>query len=1273
MRQPFLKVIVAAGAGILLLLLASSAAAQGRRALPGHVPEAVSRLVPTDHLPATQRLNLAIGLPLRNQEGLAVLLQELYDPASPNFHQWLTPEKFTESFGPTEQDYQAVADFAVSKGLRVAVRHPNRLVLDVEGAITDIEQAFHVTMRVYQHPTEARNFYAPDVEPSVDFAVPILHISGLDNFSLPRPHLKRMPAELTQKAIPNAGSGPGGAYQGGDFRAAYVPGVTNLTGTGQSVGLLQFDGYYTNDITSYETQTGLPNVPLVNVPIDGGVTNPGSGNGEVCLDIEMVMSMAPGIARIYVYEAPNPSPWVDLLSRMANDNLSKQLSCSWGGGGPDPSSEQIFKQMASQGQSFFNASGDSDAFTGAVTFPSDSTNITQVGGTTLTTTGPGGSYVSETVWNRGGGVGSSGGISTYYQIPVYQLGISMTSSLGSTTFRNIPDVALTGENVYVTYNNGGSAAFGGTSCAAPLWAGFIALVNQQAVARAGTTVGFINPAIYTIGKGPNYASAFHDTTAGNNFNSSSPSKYPAVAGYDLCTGWGTPSGSNLINALAGPLIVSNSFSLVTESCTNGAADPGETLTMNFGLKNMGIVTTSNLVATLQTNGGILSPSGPQTYGILAVGGGAVAMPFTFVASGSCGGTNTATLQLQDGAANLGLVTFSFRLGQPSASSVFSQSFDGVSAPALPAGWTTSTSGAQSNWVTSTALKDTSPNSAFSPDPAAVGINELDSLAFSLPPGPSQLSFRHNYNLEAASSGSTGYDGGVLEIRIGGGAYADILSAGGSFVSGGYTRTISSSYSNPLAGRQAWSGNSGAFVTTVVNLPAAASGQTVQLRWRCGTDNSVSKPGWYVDTVSISNSAYVCCSAPTGSAPVITLAPTNQTIQYSSNAFFFVNATGTPPLTCHWYFGTNTVPGATNLTATISNAGFAQAGNYSIIVSNPYGSATGGPVSLTVVDTVPPAITACASNLTISAGNNCQTLLPDLTSQVAASDASGPVTVTQNPAPGTSVGLGPTNITFTARDSSSNSSFCLATVTVADTTPPSILSLVSNVTLLSDTNCQAVLADLTSPSYIVATDSCSFVTVTQSPPAGTPLSFGTNVVILVARDMAGNATNCAVQVIVSGSPKITLQPLSVSVAPGGNAAFNFAACGAGPLAWQWQHGGTNLPGGTDALLSLTNVLAGNAGSYRATVTNTYGSATSAVATLTVMEPPVFQTVTWSNGIIFLNWTAIPGQTYQLQYQTNMLETNWLDLGDPLDATNTTASASDAIGPDPHRFYRVILLP
>lgn len=547
--------LFAVSCAILFFLAPSQVWAAERQVVPGHVPAAVTRLAPVDRLTNTNILRLAIGLPWRNREALTNLLQQVYDPTSPNYRQYLTTEQFTEQFGPTVQDYQTLVEFAKSKGLNVTVQHPNRAVLSVEGTVANIENAFQLTLRVYQHPKEARTFYAPDAEPSLDLGVPILHVSGLDTYSLPHPNYKLAPANLQPNVSPNAGSGAGGNYLGNDFRAAYVPGTT-LTGAGQSIGLVQFDGYLASDITAYETLAGLPNVPLTNVLIDGATGAP-SGNGgevEVSLDIEMVISMAPGISRVYVYMAPNPSPWVDMLSRMANDNLSKQLSCSWGGGGPDATAEGIFQQMAAQGQSFFNATGDSDAFTTAIPFPSESPNITQVGATTLSTTGPGGSFVTEKVWNLdklgAAGIGSSGGISTFFPIPIYQLGIDMAASKGSTTMRNVPDVALTGDNVLVIADTGRQLlGVGGTSVAAPLWAGFTALINQQAAAKARSPVGFLNPALYAIGKGANYSTAFHDTTTGDNTKSGSPSLFFAVPGFDLCTGLGSPNGMNLINAL----------------------------------------------------------------------------------------------------------------------------------------------------------------------------------------------------------------------------------------------------------------------------------------------------------------------------------------------------------------------------------------------------------------------------------------------------------------------------------------------------------------------------------------------------------------------------------------------------------------------------------------------------------------------------------------------------------------------------------------------------
>jgi uncharacterized repeat protein (TIGR01451 family) len=519
--------------------------------LRGHVPPVVSHLAAKERLAATTSLRLAIGLPLHNREALTNLLEQLYDPASPNYRHFLTPEQFTAQFGPTEQDYQAVVNFAKANGLVVTGTHPNRMLLDVSGKVADIEKTFHVTLRTYQHPTEAREFYAPDVEPSVDANVPVQDISGLNNYFLPRPMLHKM---TTANATPALGSGLGGSYLGRDFRNAYAPG-TSLDGSGQIVGLLQFDGYLASDIAAYETQAGLTNVPpLQNVLLDGfsGVPTGNGGEVEVSLDIEMAVSMAPALSKVVVFEAGPYGYANDILNSMAASNQIKQFSSSWAWGFfPDATTDQIFKQLAAQGQSFFNASGDYDAWVGLIYTPCDNPYITLVGGTTLIMSGSGASYVSETVWNWGGGIGSGGGISPNYLIPGWQTNINMTANKGSTTMRNLPDVAMTADNVYVIADGGAQYIVGGTSCASPLWAAFTALINQQALANGKPVVGFLNPSVYTIGSGANYTNCFHDTTVGDNTSSSSPNLFYAVPGYDLCTGWGTPKGTNLVNALVG--------------------------------------------------------------------------------------------------------------------------------------------------------------------------------------------------------------------------------------------------------------------------------------------------------------------------------------------------------------------------------------------------------------------------------------------------------------------------------------------------------------------------------------------------------------------------------------------------------------------------------------------------------------------------------------------------------------------------------------------------
>lgn len=567
MRNSFLKI------GMMLAIIAATAfsglaADTGMVTLHGHVPAAISQLnlQPRGDLPSTNELQLAIGLPLRNTNELAVVLEQVYDPSSPNFHHFLTADEFISRYGPTEQDYASVINFAKANGLTITGEHRNRMVVDVSGKVSNVENALHVKMHTYRHPTENRDFFASDADPSIPAGLPVIHVSGLNNFSIPHPSLHAETAARPAGTQPKIGSGPGGSYIGGDFRNAYVPGSA-LTGSGQSVGLVEFDGFFSSDISSYESLIGLTgNAPrVVVVPVDGGVPNPTpGGDPEVSLDIEMVLSMSPGVSTIYVYETPpNTALWVDMLNRMAGDDLSAQLSSSWGGGEqPNPSAEQIFQEMAVQGQSFFQASGDSCAYNAAnnpVPFPSDSPHITVVGGTTLTT-GTGGSYTTESVWNWGtefgeDGVGSSGGTSPTFTIPSWQTNINMTARGGSQTKRDLPDVALTADNVWVIFEGGQSGTFGGTSCAAPLWAAFTALVNQQGANFNHSSVGFLNPALYSIANGANYTNDFRDVTTGNNEWSGSRRSFSATNNYDLCTGLGSPNGINMINALASSINV----------------------------------------------------------------------------------------------------------------------------------------------------------------------------------------------------------------------------------------------------------------------------------------------------------------------------------------------------------------------------------------------------------------------------------------------------------------------------------------------------------------------------------------------------------------------------------------------------------------------------------------------------------------------------------------------------------------------------------------------
>lgn len=510
-------------------------AAQGRRILKGHVPAAVAASARVERLARNTVMQLAIGLPLRAPEELDAFLEQLADPSSPNYRGYLTPEQFTERFGPTAEDYQAVIDFAREHGLRVAATHANRMLLDVSGTAEEVENAFHVSMNVYQNAARGR-FFAPDREPSLDTAVAVQDVSGLESFARPRPMgMHAQPLNRSTKVF--TGSGPGGLFTGNDFRTAYAPGVT-LTGAGQTVGLLEFDGFYDADVAANFAQAGVKPVPVETVLLNDADGSAGPLNTEVTLDIMMAAYMAPGLSKIVVYEGSTPN---DILNRMATDNTAKQLSSSWGFGGVNTTTEQIFKQFVAQGQTFLQASGDDGAYNGPVMTPSDQPNVTSVGGTSLTTAGSGGLWLAESAWS-----GSGGGISTTYPIPAYQQGLNLGANGGSGTMRNIPDVALTGDvQIFLIQNNGQPVSVGGTSAATPLWAGYVALANQQAAANGKAPVGFLNPLLYAIGKTSSVASDLHDILVGNNKG------FAAAPGYDLATGWGSPAGQHLIDDLAG--------------------------------------------------------------------------------------------------------------------------------------------------------------------------------------------------------------------------------------------------------------------------------------------------------------------------------------------------------------------------------------------------------------------------------------------------------------------------------------------------------------------------------------------------------------------------------------------------------------------------------------------------------------------------------------------------------------------------------------------------
>ncbi len=682
------------------LLFTIPVLAQSQQLSTRHVrPEVASgeaKLV--GQLPPTDTLSFDIVMPLRDRTALQSLLRQQFDPSSAFYHQFLAPQEFTARFGPSQEDWNTLLAFAKANGFEIISGTRDARDLRLSGSVANIERAFHVSMGVYQDPNnESRTFYAVDREPTVDLPFQLWHITGLDNDSKPHPmyvsksdYAKAHGIDPDQ-VVSNAttGSGPSASFLGSDMRAAYYGG--SLTGTGQNIALFEFAGTDLADLTKYYSNVGQTEPYTPTLISTGGYSTScvDSGGSSACddteqtLDMTQAMGMAPGSTMLYMYVCGSvkangsgtisDTACISAMVTTTDAPLSKQISCSWGWTPADPSTlDPYFEQMASQGQNFFAASGDSSAWSASnEAWPADDANVVSVGGTDLTTSGAAGPWASETAW-----VDSGGGISPdSIPIPSWQKlsGVITSGNKGSTTLRNGPDVSANANfSFYVCADQTTCTAndYGGTSFAAPMWAGYLALANQQAAAN-GETIGYINPIIYPDALGSSYSTLFHDVTSG------SCGTYSAITGYDLCTGWGSPNTSGLINTLAGG--ATQSFTL-SDSPSSLSITQGSSGTSTITVTDVGGFTGSVTLAASGLPSGVTAtfgtnPTTSTSVLTLTTSATATTGTATVTITGTSGSlVATTTLALTVNAA----ATPNFTIGASPASLTVTQSTNGTS-------------------------------------------------------------------------------------------------------------------------------------------------------------------------------------------------------------------------------------------------------------------------------------------------------------------------------------------------------------------------------------------------------------------------------------------------------------------------------------------------------------------------------------------------------------------------------------------------------------------
>jgi kumamolisin len=419
--------------GGMVSLVASASA----RSLPGHVLPARATFGATPYTPTSNIISIAVRLQIQNAADASDLLAHLYSPGDPKYGMYLRPQEFAARFGATPADIDRVTDYFLKIGCTNANQDGSHLQISFDCPQSALETNLGVKIRHWLSPSLGM-IRSIDVDPTVPDDLPIQAILGLTNVPLRHPRLVKMPSAIPISPQVQNGTGPGGGRAPSDIKTAYSlraeDGVSE-TGSGQTLALVEFDGYTASDISTYASTFSIsPEVPLQNILINGFSGTPGEYAGEVTLDIELMMALAPAATKILVYESADPQCVSCVYQQIATDDFANQVSTSWGL--PEdsvPSSyveaeQTIFKQMAMQGQSIFASAGDSgardDGTNLSVEDPAAQPYVTGVGGTSLTISSDQ-IYMSESTWSSGGG-----GISGVWPIPSWQSGLGTTSNLG---------------------------------------------------------------------------------------------------------------------------------------------------------------------------------------------------------------------------------------------------------------------------------------------------------------------------------------------------------------------------------------------------------------------------------------------------------------------------------------------------------------------------------------------------------------------------------------------------------------------------------------------------------------------------------------------------------------------------------------------------------------------------------------------------------------------------------------------------------------------------